>query len=49
MDKLKRIYPKIGLQKSLAPGRHGDYIMYGGALLLWALRVQLAACHSAGT
>ena len=31
----------IGRHKSRAPGRHGDYILYGGANCSWILSVEL--------
>ena len=38
-------YSEAGLQKSRAPGRRGDQILYGGAQYLWMSSMEFASHH----
>ena len=42
------MYGTSEVQKSRTQGRHGDYILCGGAKYLWAPSKELASCHPSG-
>jgi len=44
-----RLYSIPVVQKSLAPGMHGQLNFVRLHLILWLLSIQLAACHPSGS